>query len=62
MKGLEGKINNLGRIVIPIEYRRALGLTECTRLLLSMDAGSIVMTPIEQSCIICQGKNNLNSK
>lgn len=40
------KIDKLGRVVIPVQYRRALGLKENDVLLFNMENGGVMIRPI----------------
>lgn len=61
MKGIDTKIDNLGRILIPVQYRRELKLEAESRLKISVKDGSIVITPSEESCLICGSKIDINA-
>ena len=61
MEGLEGKLDSLGRILIPIKYRQALFLTENTRVKLVLNNNSIIITPVEKVCVICGYKSELDT-
>ena len=41
-----GKVTDAGRVVIPVELRRAFGLSEGEELIISRDAQSIRITPL----------------
>ena len=53
MKGIEIRIDNLGRVLIPVEYRRKLGIVANDKLLLSVSDSSIVLLPLACKCAIC---------
>lgn len=53
MKGVERKIDNLGRIVIPSNYRNILGLRSDDKLQIFMDNGNIILSPVKHLCVIC---------
>jgi AbrB family looped-hinge helix DNA binding protein len=42
-------IGKAGRLVIPAQYRQALGLTEGEGVMISLKNGHIEITPIEES-------------
>jgi len=56
MTGIEIKIDKLGRLVIPIKYRRKLGIAAKDKLLISLSDSSLVITPIERNCALCGEK------
>ena len=47
------KIDRLGRIVIPIQYRKALGLGENSEINVEYDERKIIITPTALTCRIC---------
>jgi transcriptional pleiotropic regulator of transition state genes len=52
----EIKIDNLGRIVVPINIRKALSITTDTPLQIRRDEGCIVITPLNKTCALCGGE------
>ena len=48
------KIDNLGRIVIPIQYRKELGLKANSEIRLEFDGDRLVISPSEFFCCICR--------
>lgn len=49
------KIDRLGRVVIPIQYRKALGIEENDVLLFSMESGGVMIRPERGVCRLCGG-------
>ena len=49
----KAKIDKLGRIVIPISYRKALSINEETELVLDLKENQIVVTPSISICRLC---------
>jgi len=49
-------IGKSGRLVIPVQYRKALGLTEGEGVMISLKDGHIEILPIEQSIKNAQEK------
>ena len=47
------KIDRLGRVVIPIQYRKALGIEENDVLLFSMESGGVMIRPECGVCRLC---------
>ena len=47
------KIDELGRIVLPIELRRTLDIAEKDSLEIYVDGDTIVLRKYEPSCIFC---------
>jgi transcriptional pleiotropic regulator of transition state genes len=54
------KIDDLGRVVLPIEYRRALGLEVHDTLEMSLQDGVITMRRRERQCAFCEVKQRLS--
>ena len=51
--GIVRKLDNLGRIVLPIELRRNLDLNEDDALEIYLDDEAIVMKKYAPACIFC---------
>lgn len=61
--GIVRKVDELGRIVLPIELRRTLDIAEKDSLEIYVDGSSIVLRKYEPSCIFCSdAKNVINYK
>lgn len=50
--GVARKVDELGRVVIPIELRRTLGIAEGTALDFYVDGENIVLRKYEKSCFV----------
>lgn len=59
--GIVRKVDELGRIVLPIELRRTLGIAEKDSLEIYMDGSSIVLKKYQPCCIFCDSDNNVVS-
>ena len=57
--GIARKVDELGRIVLPIELRRTLDIEEKTELEIFTDGNSIVLRKPGQSCTFCDGVKGL---
>lgn len=55
------KVDELGRIVLPIEIRTELGIDSGDSLDVSMENGVILIEKSEQNCIICHGHEDLKN-
>lgn len=54
------KVDELGRIVLPIEVRTELGIEAGDSLDVSVEKnGSIILKPSERCCVICHGHEGL---
>lgn len=57
--GIVRKMDRLGRIVLPIELRRTLGIEIRDPLEIYVDGESIMLRKYEPACIICGENENL---
>lgn len=57
--GMVRKIDDLGRIVVPVETRRLLGIREGDELSISVDGGNIVMRKLEATCVFDGSTDNV---
>lgn len=53
MSGIEKEIDNLGRVVIPIKFRKKLGLEPGNTVVLSIDEAVITISPQNRVCALC---------
>ena len=51
--GIVRKVDELGRVVIPIELRRTLNIAEKDALEIYVDGESIILKKYEPACIFC---------
>ena len=54
------KVDKLGRIVLPINYRKALGLQMDSEVILGIDNGVITVRACGDSCRLCGSKHDVN--
>ena len=59
--GIIRKVDDLGRIVLPIELRRTLDIAERDELEIFMESDRIVLQKYEPACIFCGSVRGLNS-
>ena len=57
--GIVRKVDELGRVVIPIELRNNLGIKEKDPIEIFVDGSSIVLKKYEPNCIFCGNSKNL---
>lgn len=57
--GIVRKVDELGRIVLPIELRRTLDIAERDALEIYVDGTSIVLKKHESSCVFCGSSKNV---
>ena len=59
--GIIRKVDELGRIVLPIEIRRTLDIAERDELEIYMDSDRIILQKFEPACIFCGSSRGLIS-
>lgn len=57
--GIVRKVDELGRIVLPIELRRTLDIAVRDELEIYLDDDKVVLRKYEPSCIFCASARNL---
>ena len=55
------KVDELGRIVLPIELRRTLDIAERDELEIYMENDRIILQKFEPACLFCGSSRNLLS-
>lgn len=56
--GIVRKVDELGRIVLPIELRRTLGINEKDPLEIYIDLDKVMLKKYEPACVFCGDANN----
>ena len=59
--GIVRKLDDLGRIVLPIELRRTLDIAERDELEIFMEDDRIVLKKYEPACVFCSSEQGLIS-
>jgi transcriptional pleiotropic regulator of transition state genes len=59
--GTARRIDQLGRVVVPAELRKILGIRKGDLLDIRVEDGRLVLLKIEPECVICGGTDNLLS-
>ena len=59
--GIVRKVDELGRIVLPIELRRTLGIGEKDSLEIYVDEDQIILKKYQPTCIFCDNARNIVS-
>lgn len=59
MTGIIRKIDDLGRVVLPIEHRRFLEISEKDSLEIFMEGDRIVLKKHQEACIFCGNTENV---
>lgn len=57
--GIVRKVDELGRIVLPIELRRTLGIEEKDRIEIFVDGESISLRKYQPGCIFCDNAKDI---
>ena len=57
--GIVRKVDELGRIVLPVELRRTLDINEKDTLEIYVDGSSVVLKKYRPTCIFCDSAKDL---
>ena len=57
--GIVRKVDELGRIVLPIELRRVLDISEHDEMEIFIENDQIILRKFENSCVFCASAQNL---
>lgn len=57
--GIVRKVDELGRIVLPVELRRTLDIAERDEVEIYLDDDKVILKKYEPSCVFCAGVRNL---
>ena len=57
--GIVRKVDELGRIVLPIELRRTLDIVERDELEIYVDGNAVVLKKYEPTCVFCDGNQDV---
>ena len=57
--GIVRKVDELGRIVLPIEMRRTLDIAERDALEIYVEGSSVILKKYKPSCIFCDGTKDV---
>ena len=58
--GIVRKVDELGRIVLPIEMRRTLDISERDALEIYVEGTSIILKKHESACVFCGNAKNVS--
>lgn len=58
--GIVRKVDELGRVVIPIELRRTLGIDEKDALEIYVDHEKIILKKYEPACVFCGNAEDIH--
>ena len=57
--GIVRKVDELGRIVLPVELRRTLEINERDDVEIYVDGSSIILKKYRPTCVFCNGAKNI---
>ena len=57
--GIVRRVDELGRIVLPIEMRRTLDIAEKDALEIYVDGSSVILKKYKPSCIFCDATRSI---
>ncbi len=57
--GIERKIDELGRIVVPIEIRKSMGIEKNDPIDIYVDGDKIILKKTENKCVFCHSDSEL---
>ena len=57
--GIVRKVDELGRVVLPIEMRRTLDISEKDALEIYVDGDNIILRKYQESCVFCDSTKDL---
>lgn len=57
--GIVRKLDDLGRIVVPMELRRVFGITPDDEIEIFVDEDRIILQKVEPKCVFCRTEDDL---
>ena len=60
--GIVRRVDELGRVVLPIELRRTLDIAERDELEIFLDEDRIILKKLESACILCSTVTSISVK
>jgi AbrB family transcriptional regulator, transcriptional pleiotropic regulator of transition state genes len=57
--GIARRIDHLGRVVIPAEYRKVFGIENGDLVDMTLEGNGVVLRKLEQSCVFCRSLDDL---
>ena len=56
------KLDNMGRIVLPAEYRKKTGINDLSEVRITEKDGKIIVEKLNPKCKICGAEENINNE
>lgn len=57
--GIVRRVDELGRVVLPVELRRTLGIEEHDPVEILMDEDHVVLKRYQPTCVFCRSEDDL---
>ena len=57
--GIVRKVDELGRIVLPVEFRRTLDIEEKDQIEFYLDGDKMILRKYEETCLFCASSTDL---
>ncbi|MGB4593618.1 MAG: AbrB/MazE/SpoVT family DNA-binding domain-containing protein [Coriobacteriia bacterium] len=58
--GIVRRVDDLGRIVIPMELRRTLGINVKDPISISVEGDRVILEKYRDACVICGNQENIS--
>lgn len=62
MIGLNRKLDKLGRVVVPADYRYRTGIDIGDQIKITEEAGKLIIEKLKPFCKICGSEENINEQ
>jgi len=57
--GIVRKVDELGRVVLPVEMRRLLNISEKDKVEISLDGENVILCKYKAACVFCGSNEDL---
>lgn len=61
-KGIEREVDNLGRVVLPIEFRKKMGIERNSRVTITMEDEGVLIRAADSVCSMCKRQAELKAE
>lgn len=58
---IEREIDKLGRVVLPMDFRKKLGIERSSKVLITMEEDTVLIKASERLCAMCKKPTEVNS-
>ena len=59
--GIEREVDKLGRVVLPMDFRKKLGIERSSKVLITMNEDTVLIKASERLCAMCKKQVEINS-